>query len=155
MPALVPDPLGVEAQRCGIQQKAWTRVFGSALMIVSAYYGELAVTADLITEVGAAYGRGRCVFCACRHEGHHSVPFVPFIRCPSQVPERCDRFWFGHIRRILPLLEDLQLLGGRLRLFNGLSKVDKCAFNDAYRHMDWLLTVPALVRDPLGDEAQR
>ena len=28
-------------------------------MIVSAYYGELAVTADLITQVGAAYGRGR------------------------------------------------------------------------------------------------
>ena len=31
-------------------------------MIVFAYYGEWAVTADLITQVGAAYGRRRCFF---------------------------------------------------------------------------------------------
>ena len=37
---------------------------------------------------------------------------------------------------------------------HGLSKVDKCDFSDAYRYMDWLLTVPALDRYPLGDEAQ-
>ena len=74
VPALDRYPLGDEAQRCGIQQKAWTRGLGSALMMVSAYYGELAVTADLITQVGAAYGRGRGLFCTCKHEGHHSVP---------------------------------------------------------------------------------
>ena len=35
-------------------------------------------------------------------------------RCPSQVPECCERLWFGHIYRSLPLREESQLVGGRL-----------------------------------------
>merc|ERR1712005_83596 len=67
--------------------------------------------------------------------------------------------WARDLRRLLPLLPHLQLLRCRLhpmRGRRGCRQPNKCspelgysptghAFNDAYRYMDWLLTVPLLL----------
>merc|ERR1711988_560800 len=67
--------------------------------------------------------------------------------------------WPGDLHRILPLLPDLQLLRRRppCEVVDGVVNAAKCdpetygysptghSFNDAYRYMDWLLTVPLLL----------
>ena len=44
---LIDFLLAMKLSEEAVTRKAWTRGLGSALMTVSAYYGELAVTADL------------------------------------------------------------------------------------------------------------
>merc|ERR1711862_946990 len=81
------------------------------------------------------------------HVRHHHVLVVPFLCGERQIPERRPHLWPGDLYCSLPLHPHLQFLGGRVPLLRGQARpgADGCAFNDAYRYMDWLLTVPLLL----------
>merc|ERR1712146_844263 len=83
------------------------------------------------------------------HVCNHHVPVVPCKRCSRQVQERRVHFWSCDIHCCLPLHPNLQLLGDAYS-YEGVPqgegpKLTGVPFNDAYRYMDWLLTVPLLL----------
>merc|ERR1711957_973152 len=67
--------------------------------------------------------------------------------CQGPVQKRGAHLRFGDFHRRLSLHPHLQFVGGCLSLLcrQYQSSSDWCLFNDAYRYMDWLLTVPLLL----------
>merc|ERR1719323_2649135 len=58
----------------------------------------------------------RALFRTGKHDGHDHVPVAPRICSEGPVQECCVHLWLGHLHRRLPLHQDLQLLGRRLRI---------------------------------------
>merc|ERR1712176_1079951 len=91
----------------------------------------------------------RALVFACEHVCNHNVLVVPCKRCTRQVQKRCVHLWSCHIHRSLPLHPNLQLMVDAYS-YEGVPqgegpKLTGVPFNDAYRYMDWLLTVPLLL----------
>jgi len=73
-------------------------------------------------------------------DGNNRIPLVPCICSQRQTRERRLHFWLGHPHRsYLYIASSAGCLGDEE------PHVDRSPFNDAYRYMDWLLTVPLLL----------
>jgi len=74
---------------------------------------------------------------------HHIHTRVTTART-TEIPQRPSNVINGYIHCWIPLLENLQLI---LRSFSMVVNVsgEQGAFNEAYRYVDWLLTVPLLL----------
>merc|ERR1711865_1335999 len=88
---------------------------------------------------------------SCINDGHNSVPVDarPVRQC--QVPDCSHHLRLGDLHRRLPLLPYFQQLCCGIRVWREerwwrwCSSADRGSLNDAYRYMDWLLTVPLLL----------
>merc|ERR1711865_928926 len=76
--------------------------------------------------------------CSCEHDGHHHVSLVPFHCSRRQVQECCAHLWVDAYHYSVGKVE-----GGALEM--QAPTLTGIPFNDAYRYMDWLLTVPLLL----------
>merc|ERR1712118_287977 len=95
---------------------------------------------------------GRVQRSVFRHRGDgRSDPLLlaPVAEPDENLPHSAHHHWSGDGHRHLPLRSHLQLL---VNAFDLKQKDDSYAvslsgvpFNDAYRYVDWLLTVPLLL----------
>merc|ERR1712028_327474 len=148
-----------------LNSKAWTLGLGSALMIVSGYYGELVVTGDLTPRWG-------CWFLSMVFFLYNTLSFSMASMMATTM-----FLWFRSFA-VKDKYQSAVIISGLvtfiaayhyLRIFNSWVEgynypagtqngssyainnpiMSGIPFNDAYRYMDWLLTVPLLLLEIL------